>query len=137
MNSQTQKTPVKTASSLTNIFNDLPALQPPKAAMHRDELEKYLSTDCKLHINDGLLWWHELKHIYPCLSRMALDYLSIPGKLSLFIVNRVTHKSPIHTFAATSVHVERTFSQGWLLLSHVHSHLSVQSTHALLVRGDQ
>ena len=38
-------------------------------------------------------------------------------------------------FAATSVDVERTFSQGRLLLSHVRSRLSVQSTRALLCVG--
>ena len=36
---------------------------------------------------------------------------------------------------ATSVDVKQTFSQGRLLLSHVHSHLSVQSTCALLCVG--
>ena len=87
-----------------NIFNDLPTLQPPKATTHHDKLEKYLSTDCELHVDDGLLWWHEQKHIYPHLSRIALDYLSIPGKLSFFIVNGVTHL--YIPFAATSVHVE-------------------------------
>jgi len=46
---------------------------------------------------------------------MALDYLSIP---------------------ATSVDVERTFSQGRLLLSHIRNRLSVQSTRALLCLGD-
>jgi len=64
---------------------------------------------------------------------MALDYLSIPGKLFLFIVHAVTHL--YIPFAATSVHVERTFSQGRLLLSHVRSRLSVQSTRALLCVG--
>ena len=36
---------------------------------------------------------------------------------------------------ATSVDVERTFSKGQLLLSHVRSRLSVQSTRALLCLG--
>ncbi|KIJ99050.1 hypothetical protein K443DRAFT_102918, partial [Laccaria amethystina LaAM-08-1] len=51
---------------------------------------------------------------YPHLHRMALDYLSIP---------------------ATSVDVECTFSQGRLLLSHIHNQLCVQSTWALLCLG--
>jgi hAT family C-terminal dimerisation region len=38
-------------------------------------------------------------------------------------------------FLATSVDVERVFSQGRLLLSHVHSRLSVQSTRALWCLG--
>ncbi|KZV90026.1 hypothetical protein EXIGLDRAFT_559559, partial [Exidia glandulosa HHB12029] len=48
---------------------------------------------------------------YPRLSRMAMDYLSIP---------------------ATSVDVERTFSKGRILLSHIRNRLSAQSTRALL-----
>jgi len=36
---------------------------------------------------------------------------------------------------ATSVHVERVFSQGRILLSHIRSRLSVQSTRALMCLG--
>ncbi|EIW58950.1 uncharacterized protein TRAVEDRAFT_92706, partial [Trametes versicolor FP-101664 SS1] len=52
---------------------------------------------------------------YPRLARMALDFLSIP---------------------ATSVDVERTFSRGRRLLSHVQSRLSAQTTRAVLCLGD-
>jgi len=38
-------------------------------------------------------------------------------------------------FLATSVDVEHLFSQGQLVLSHMHSQLSVASTHALLCLG--
>jgi hypothetical protein len=38
-------------------------------------------------------------------------------------------------FSATSVDVERTFSQGRLLLSHIRNQLSIQSTRALLCLG--
>ena len=79
------------------------------------------------------MWWYERKHIYPRLSRMAMDYLSIPGKHSLFVVNGFPH--PDINLTATSVAVERTFSQGRLVLSHVRSRLCVQSTHALLCVG--
>jgi hAT family C-terminal dimerisation region len=61
-----------------NIFDNLPALQAPKAAELRGELDRYLSTDPE-HVTDALAWWYEHKHIYPRLHRMALDYLSIPG----------------------------------------------------------
>ena len=40
-----------------------------------------------------------------------------------------------HFPLATSVEVERTFSQGRLILSHVRSRLSVQSTRALMCLG--
>jgi len=45
----------------------------------QDELAMYLSTGRDLGIVDGLRWWYEHKHLYPHLSRMAIDYLSIPG----------------------------------------------------------
>ncbi|KIM55479.1 hypothetical protein SCLCIDRAFT_73802, partial [Scleroderma citrinum Foug A] len=48
---------------------------------------------------------------YPCLSRMALDYLIIP---------------------ATSVDVEHLFSKGHIILPYLHNHLSSQSICALM-----
>lgn len=40
------------------------------------------------------------------------------------------------TFLATSVNVERIFSKGCILLSHLRSWLSVQSTHVLMYLGE-
>jgi hAT family C-terminal dimerisation region len=40
------------------------------------------------------------------------------------------------TFTATSVDVERVFSKGRLVLSHVRNRLSVQSTRASMCLGD-
>ena len=55
--------------------------------------------------------------MYPCLSRMALDYLSIPGSFPFSL------QTPFETFSTsilvTSVDVERGFSRGRLLLTHV------------------
>ena len=68
-----------------NIFNNLPAIQAPRTSDLRDELERFLSTDPE-HIEDVFIWWYEHKHIYPCLYRMALDYLTIPGTPSLLSV---------------------------------------------------
>ncbi|KIJ96458.1 hypothetical protein K443DRAFT_107256, partial [Laccaria amethystina LaAM-08-1] len=51
---------------------------------------------------------------YLRLHWMALDYLSI---------------------TLTSINVECTFSQGRLVLSHVHNCLSIQSTRALMCLG--
>ena len=91
-------------------------------------MDRYLSIDPE-HVEDVFVWWYERKHIYPCLHRMALDYLTIPGMLSL-----ISRMFSYHLLA-TSVDVERTFSQGRLVLSHVRSRLSVQSTRALLCLG--
>ena len=63
-----------------NIFDDLPALSTPEMVEDRDELDRYLGTDTE-HVIDALQWWTERRAMYPCLSRMALNYLSIPGKL--------------------------------------------------------
>ena len=61
---------------------------------------------------------------------MALNYLSIPGKITyIYVIINLTYS------VATSVDVERAFSQGRLILSHVRSRLSVQSTRALMCLG--
>ncbi|KAJ3498251.1 hypothetical protein NLJ89_g10242 [Agrocybe chaxingu] len=82
-----------------NLFDKLPALATPARNELKDELRRYLDCDPE-QVENVLLWWYEHRAVYPCLSRMALDYLSIP---------------------ATSVDVERLFSCGRLLLSHVRS----------------
>ena len=98
--------------------------------MH-SELDKYLDADPE-HVTNALTWWYEHKHVYPRLHRMALDYLSIPGKLEdLTVGNFLDHQFIL----ATSVDVECTFSQGWLLLLHIRNRLSVQLTWALLCLG--
>lgn len=49
----------------------------------REEIDRYLDTDTDV-VDNPLLWWWERRSMYPCLSRMALDYLSIPG-MSVYI----------------------------------------------------
>ena len=100
----------------------------PSDAESHDELMVYLST--RPELTDVLKWWYQHHTTYPTLHRMALDYLSIPGEwsssfVSLFLTIQI----------ATSIDVERTFSKGQLLLSHVCSRLAVQSTRALLCLG--
>lgn len=46
----------------------------------RDELEGYLATGTIKNVQNALAWWHEHADVYPRLSRMATDYLTIPGK---------------------------------------------------------
>jgi hypothetical protein len=67
-------------SKSKNIFDNLPSLQAPKLAELLGELDKYLSTGPE-HVTDALAWWYEHRDDYPRLHQMALDYLSIPGKL--------------------------------------------------------
>ena len=60
---------------------------------------------------------------------MALDYLMV-GFLFFF-----SEKIELIYLLATSMEVEHVFSQGRLLLSHIRSRLSVQSTRALMCLG--
>ena len=62
---------------------------------------------------------------------MALDYLTIPGECIIYIPSHILNILSI----ATSTDVERIFSRGRLLLSHVCNRLSVQSTRALMCLG--
>jgi hAT family C-terminal dimerisation region len=119
--------------SSRNIFDDLPSLAQPKKSALRCELDRYLSTDVEV-VSDVLAWWYERRAMFPCLSRMALDYLSIPGRL-FSLITFVTLPAYGIVLTATSVDVERVFSRGRLLLSHVRSRLSAQSTRALLCLG--
>jgi hypothetical protein len=60
------------------MFDSMSSLAPPKSADLRGELDRYLMADVE-HVTDPLMWWYEWRISYPRLSRMALDYLSIPG----------------------------------------------------------
>ena len=61
-----------------NIFDNIPALAPPKLPKVSNELDAYLAASVEA-VEDPLLWWHERRALYPNLSRMAASYLSIPG----------------------------------------------------------
>ena len=44
------------------------------------EIDEYLRHPVQ-NVKDPLKWWYANRTLYPNLSRMALDYLSIPGKV--------------------------------------------------------
>ena len=104
-------------------------LKPEKSSNDlRTEIERYLATDTEV-VDDVLVWWWERRSMYPCLSRMGLDYLSIPGMFSDYSMCQIYYNN---CSLATSVDVERVFSRGRLILSHVRSQLTAQSTRSLL-----
>ncbi|KIL55699.1 hypothetical protein M378DRAFT_90491, partial [Amanita muscaria Koide BX008] len=86
----------------------------PSVDLAVDEVTRYLRTPVD-NTTDPLLWWYEHRHVFPGLSRMARDYLTIP---------------------ATSVDVERIFSGGRMLLSYLRNRMQVQSTRAVLCLGE-
>jgi hypothetical protein len=54
-------------------------LAAPTSADLCDELDHYLSSDPE-HVVDAVSWWYGHHAEYPCLSRMAMDYLVISHK---------------------------------------------------------
>jgi hypothetical protein len=65
------------SSEQMNIFDNLMDITSTPSS--DDELQRYLAADVE-DVKDGLMWWHERRSIFPRLSRMARDYLSIPGE---------------------------------------------------------
>ena len=112
-------------TSSDNIFNALPALSTVSKSL-LDELTQFWSSPTELTL-DPLRWWADRQVIYPRLSRMARDYLSVPGKFSFLLIIIFLIIS-----LATSVDVERVFSKGHLILSHVRNRLSVESTRVVM-----
>ena len=44
------------------------------------ELDQYLKSPCIKDVKDPLKWWYENCGLYPCLLRMARDFLMILGE---------------------------------------------------------
>jgi hypothetical protein len=59
-------------------FGDLSVTTAPRAS----EIQEYLNYPVE-NVKDPLKWWVDNQHAYPNLHRMALDYLSIPGKYGI------------------------------------------------------
>ncbi|PIL28879.1 hypothetical protein GSI_08925 [Ganoderma sinense ZZ0214-1] len=114
--SQQSDEDIKAIPEGANIFDHLPSVKSTRklASAAASEIERYLSTGT-VKVNNPLKWWTDNAALYPNLSHMALDYLSIP---------------------ATAVDVERVFSKGRLCLSHIRNRLSAQTTRALLCVGE-
>jgi hypothetical protein len=64
------------------MFDDLDDISAPIEKKLKDEIKAYLNADLETHDN-VLEWWRGRRKTYPRLSRMALDYLTIPGTLSM------------------------------------------------------
>ena len=60
-----------------SLFDNIDAFMPPKAADLRSEIDHYLVDDVE-QADDPVKWWHDRRAVYPVLSRMALDFLTIP-----------------------------------------------------------
>ena len=91
------------------------------------ELNDYLSLPIE-KVHDPIGWWWDHKAMYPKLSHMAFDYLSVPDMCirSIMLTNQT----------ATSTAVECLFLQGHQLLHFTRSCLSLAMIHSFLCFGD-
>ena len=74
-----------TASSVAAVEDDEDGLDFGNISVTAKNLARLLEIDQYLqlpveYVKDPLKWWYNNRALYPNLSRMALDYLSIPGK---------------------------------------------------------
>ncbi|KAG6851590.1 hypothetical protein C0991_007837, partial [Blastosporella zonata] len=70
--------PSEAARTSDNMFDNAKQLYSRKRMQLRDELDRYLNSDVK-DVDNVIQWWVDHRQQYPSLSRMAFDYLMIPG----------------------------------------------------------
>jgi hypothetical protein len=71
----------KLNQDIPDMFDDntnIPVARTGSSRICRNELDEYLQLPVK-NVKDLLKWWVNNCKVYPNLSQMALDYLSIPG----------------------------------------------------------
>jgi hAT family C-terminal dimerisation region len=123
------------------MFDALPSFAAPRHDELRDEFSRYLSTDIET-VDDVLLWWIEHRASFPCLSRMALDYLTIPGTFlydiilvdSELIVFVQLHQLQSSVYSARVVSCFLTSETVYLLKRLVHSCASAIGVNLVLLR---
>jgi hypothetical protein len=77
------------ASSLSDSDDEMDAVPSDDPESEEEdvlsELDRYPATKTVKGVEDPLAWWYENRGSYPCLWRMARDYLTIPGECSTCI----------------------------------------------------
>jgi hypothetical protein len=71
--------PIASVAKHKTLLDSLPILRARAAVTPQDELDIYLGSDTE-ETDDPIGWWIDNAYRFPTLSRMALDYLNIPGK---------------------------------------------------------
>lgn len=113
------------------------SLGPDTAAQRTDnELDDYLQQPVE-KIKDALKWWSDPTNQkrFPNLSRMALDYLSGPGKKFSTISRFTFFKKKNDCSLASSVSVKRVFPQAQQLLHSTRHRLSPTFIRASMCLG--
>ncbi len=70
-----------------NQFDDLPVFRRRAARTTGpdNEIKRYINSPTVV-TKDPIQWWWDHRREYPRLSRMALNYLTIPGTSSMLLV---------------------------------------------------
>ena len=77
----------KETLSAKNVFDNLPAFRPIEIGTF-DELTWYIASEPEDVKNEDLLrWWVEHRHVYPHLTRMALDYHTVPCEFHFVLIS--------------------------------------------------
>lgn len=97
-----------------------------------DELDRYLA-DSLIPTEDPLEWWKMNRRVYPNLAKLAISVHLAMG-MSCWTFFLLT--SMLTFFVASSVSVERTFSRGRILISHLRNQLRSNTIQALMCFGD-
>ena len=91
-----------------DILDDIPGYAPLPSVAVQNELDQYLAEPLvNLRPHDSVLkWWHDRRSMYPNLSRMALDFLTIPCKwYSMFLANVSSYHSS--NFCGCGTHIQQ------------------------------
>jgi hypothetical protein len=117
------------ASSSKNYFAELDTFTSDPTA--GDALDEWLSSPPLGTVADPISWWTAMDAAGHPLARMALDFLSTPGR---YAVHCHLRKCSCQ-FVATSTDCERAFSRGGLTVSKMRHSLSDESVRAATVLG--
>jgi len=79
-----------------------------------DEFDRYLADSC-VQTADPLAWWLMNRKVYPNLAKLAISVHTSMGTRLLYSVYNLTNMF----FLASSVAIERSFSRGHILISHL------------------
>jgi hypothetical protein len=77
-----------------------------------NEVNHYLDSDIEqVKSKDLITWWKFKACMYPCLSCMALDYLSIPGELATIFLQILSSiiSQQLQLMLSVSSHVASLF----------------------------
>lgn len=105
----------------------------------RQELNEYLAIPTERGRDvDPLEWWKKNQAQFPVLSKVAQDYLAIPGPVDMwFFLFIYICWHVMFIYIGSSAPVERIFSRGKRLISPVRSSLAPETVRACMLVKDK